>query len=414
VELERRQLVSAKRHFLSALGIAKEIRVKPEMRDNYLALSVCDSLSGDFRSAYEYHKMYSQIKDSILNEENQKHINEMQARYESEKKDRELTEKDAEIQKQQSEAKQKATERNGFIAGFVLVLALAFFIFSGYRQKQRANRLLEEKNVLIEDQKKLVETKNKNITDSINYAQRIQNSILPPDWLVKKLLPDSFVFYRAKDIVSGDFYWVEEKGEKVLFAAVDCTGHGVPGAMMSVLGFNLLTQAVNEKNITKPSDILQHLDWGVNQMLRQSTEQNTVKDGMDLALCAVDFSKRELQYAGAYNGMWVIKNKTGEILEVKADKSPIGVNVGGVVDHYTNHVLQLEKGDTVYIFSDGYADQFGGPYGKKFKYRPMKELLARLQHQSMDEQGNIVEKTFDTWMGNLEQVDDVLVIGIRV
>ena len=213
-------------------------------------------------------------------------------------------------------------------------------------------------NTAIRLQKEELETHKKEITDSINYAKRIQESILPPDSYWHNMLPDSFIFYRPKDIVSGDFYWIEHKNNSVCFAAVDCTGHGVPGALMSVVGFNLLTQAVNEMDLTIPSEILKHLDYGVTKTLRQSGDGKGVKDGMDLSLCSLNKTTNVLQYAGAFNSLYYISG--GVFHEIKSDKFPIGVNLDGKVDNYTNHTIPLQKGDCVYLFSDGYADQFGG------------------------------------------------------
>ena len=229
--------------------------------------------------------------------------------------------------------------------------------------------------------------------------------------------------------MSGDFYWMEEKNGIVLFAAVDCTGHGVPGAMMSVVGLNLLNQAVKEKGLTVPSEILKHLDTGVTDTLRQSADKDSIKDGMDLSLCSFNPKTLELQYAGAFNNLWVIRKNISSsykpqtknevffeehLLEIKADKFPIGSNVDGVADNYSNYKLQLQKGDCVYLYSDGFADQFGGPKGKKFKYNALKKFLVSVQHLPPQEQREKLLSAFETWKGNLEQVDDILVMGVCV
>lgn len=285
-----------------------------------------------------------------------------------------------------------------------------------YRQLQEENTKLmaalkRKKAKLTHTLEDLAE-KNKDMTDSINYALLIQQAIMPPDYLVKKHLPDSFILYKPKDIVSGDFYFVEKKRNKAIFAAVDSTGHGVPGALISVVGFNYLNQAVNEKGLTKPSDILSFLDEGVNYTLRQTADESGVKDGMDLALCTLDYKTLKLQYAGAYNSLYYIKGK--ELTEIKSDKIPIGVNVKGIVDQYTNHTVQLEKGNMIYLYSDGYADQFGGPQGRKYMSKRFKEQLLEIHHLSMDEQREHLNNTIEEWQGKLEQVDDILVIGVRV
>ena len=252
----------------------------------------------------------------------------------------------------------------------------------------------------------------KEITDSINYAYRIQKAILPPDHYIRECLPDNFIFYRPKDVVSGDFYFVEKHGNEVIFSAVDCTGHGVPGAMMSVIGYNLLSQAVKINHMTKPSDILTFLDEGVTETLRQTFGESGVNDGMDIAICSLNIEKMVLQYSGAYNTLVYISDS--KLFEIKADKFPIGVNYDGLADNYSNHEIQLKKGDLLYMYSDGYADQFGGEKGKKFKYKPLKELLLSVKDETMQNQKAIIEKTFIDWKREQEQVDDVLIMGVRI
>jgi serine phosphatase RsbU (regulator of sigma subunit)/HAMP domain-containing protein len=250
------------------------------------------------------------------------------------------------------------------------------------------------------------------VTDSIKYAKRIQEAILPPDSLVKKLLPNSFILYKPKDIVSGDFYWVEKKGKKTFFSAVDCTGHGVPGAFMSIVGYNILKHTVNKLNELEPATILNYLNNGVSETLHQGLDENTTRDGMDIALCAIDYETNELQFAGAYNPMYIIRK--GELIEIKADKFPIGMYVGENQKYYTNNKYSLEKGDTVYIFSDGYVDQFGGDKGKKFMAKKFRQTLLDIQHLSLAEQKHHLDNTIEKWKGAQEQVDDILIIGVRV
>lgn len=277
--------------------------------------------------------------------------------------------------------------------------------------EQLKTELFNEREKLFSAIEELEESK-KELTASISYAERIQGAIMPPKLLVKSILPDSFILYLPKDVVSGDFYFVEKLGDEVIFAAVDCTGHGVPGALMSVVGFNYLHQAVIEKKLTTPSDILSYLDAGVNERLRQTDGDSGVNDGMDLSLCTLNTKTNVLQYAGAYNPIYVVKN--GKLIEIESDKFPIGVNTGGVIDVYTNHTIQLSKGDGVYLFSDGYADQFGGSKGKKFKYSSLRNMLLENYTLSMSEQKLKYANIFEDWKGNLEQVDDVLLMGIRI
>lgn len=271
--------------------------------------------------------------------------------------------------------------------------------------------------------------KEQEITDSIRYALRIQLSIIPTPERVKALLPKSMVFYKPKDIVSGDFYWVDEINGDVLFAAVDCTGHGVPGAMMSVIGLKSLTQAIQDKKLSKPADILQHLDIAVNDTLRQSSDVNAVKDGMDLALCSINYKTLTLQYAGAFNAVCIIRKNISttytpasnkevfygtDLMEIKSDKFPIGSNTDGIADTFTNHTFQLQKDDLIYIYTDGYADQFGGSKHKKFKYNKLKDVLISMAELPVEEHYRVLDTALKAWQGTQEQVDDVLVIGVRV
>ncbi len=288
--------------------------------------------------------------------------------------------------------------------------------------KIRERKLRHEKKVLemkvsqrtaeVVEKNKALDEINKDITASIRYAKRIQDAILPPDEIVKKHLPNTFVLFKPKDIVSGDFYWLEDKEDEVIFAAVDCTGHGVPGAFMSIVGHNLLDRVVSEQNITRPARILDELNKSITDTLRQKDlEDNTLRDGMDIALCTFNRKTSVLEFAGAYNPLWLVRDN--EVIEIKANKFPIGNSRSGEVKHFTNHEIPLKKGDTLYIFSDGFADQFGGPAGKKFKSSAFKQLLVKSQHLSMEQQRELLDRAIEEWRGNHEQVDDILVIGTR-
>jgi serine phosphatase RsbU (regulator of sigma subunit) len=292
------------------------------------------------------------------------------------------------------------------------------------REDLRENERVLEAKVIerteeVVRQKEEIETKNqelevlyKHVTDSIKYAKRIQEAILPPDSLVKRVLPNSFVLYKPKDIVSGDFYWIDEKDDKTLFAAVDCTGHGVPGAFMSIVGYNILKHSVNNNNFTTPSLILDALNQGVSETLHHGHEESQAKDGMDLSFCTIDYKNMELQYAGAFNPLYLIRN--GELIQTKADKFPIGLFLGEEKKKFTNHKIKLQKDDHIYIFSDGYADQFGGPNGKKFMANHFRDLLLDVHKYPIDKQKDILNKTIEEWRGPLDQVDDILVIGVKI
>lgn len=301
---------------------------------------------------------------------------------------------------------------------YIVIGTVSFFAYIKWRER----KLVIEKNILEEkvqertaevlDKNKQLDEKNKDILASIRYAKRIQDAILPPNDLVEKYLPNTFILFKPKDIVSGDFYWLHDKGDKVLFAAVDCTGHGVPGAFMSIVGHNHLEQIVGAENSTQPDAILNELNKRVSETLRQSYTDDQVKDGMDISMCMFNRKTNEFHYAGAFNPLYWIRN--GELKEIKANKFPIG-NLRIDEQHkFTNHIIKLEKGDTLYIFSDGYADQFGGADGKKLKYGAFKKMLINAQHMDMTEQGIYLNKAFEQWKGNFDQVDDILVIGTRL
>ena len=265
----------------------------------------------------------------------------------------------------------------------------------------------EYESALIE-MNELVSEKNKEITDSIEYARHIQNGILPSAHIINTCLPDSFIYYKPKDIVAGDFYWLEQKGAYVIFAACDCTGHGVPGAMVSVVCSNALNRAVKEFNLLQPGEILNK----VRELVVETFEkgEHVVKDGMDMSVCTWNQSSNELLWAGANNPLWYIQNKQLQILA--PDKQAIGQTDNP--KPFTTHKVQVNKGDLVFVFTDGYADQFGGDKGKKFKYKPLQEILIANSDKKPQEQKQILSGVFDAWRGTLEQIDDVLIMGIRV
>jgi serine phosphatase RsbU (regulator of sigma subunit) len=263
----------------------------------------------------------------------------------------------------------------------------------------------------IEIQKAKIEVLFNHVTDSIRYAKRLQDAILPPDYLVKELLPDSFVLYKPKDIVSGDFYWMEKVRNKVYFATVDCTGHGVPGAIMSIVGHNQIKQAIHRAEALTPSKILDELSKGVRESLHQNYEGSTTKDGMDMTLCCLNYETRELEFAGAFNPLYFIRD--GELQEIKVNKFPVGAFIGEN-KNFTNHKISLQEGDIIYIFSDGYADQFGGPKGKKFMVSQFRKLLLSIHTRPMHEQKHLLDIAIEDWKGVEDQVDDILVMGVKV
>lgn len=276
--------------------------------------------------------------------------------------------------------------------------------------KERTEEVVRQRDEN-ERQRLKLEDLYKAVTASIRYAKRLQNSILPPKEVINSICPDSFVLYKPKDIVSGDFYWFEKSEKANFFAAVDCTGHGVPGAFMSLVGANGLNTSIREHNATEPAQILDHLNKFVNEALNKSREENQIRDGMDIALCSIDYEKMELFYAGANNPLYIIRD--GEFMIIKADKFAIGSFDPGS-KKYNQHKVQLKKGDVIYLFSDGYADQFGGERGKKFLYNRFRQHLLSVHKEKMSTQKKYLQKTMFEWQGSYEQVDDILVVGVRI
>nr|MBA3970862.1 SpoIIE family protein phosphatase [Bacteroidota bacterium] len=285
-----------------------------------------------------------------------------------------------------------------------------FWGFLKYRTSaiKRENKVLEEK---VEERTQELAQKNKDITSSIQYAKRIQLAILPPLEQVFKYFPESFILYKPKDIVSGDFYWFGVKDGKKIIAAVDCTGHGVPGAFMSMIGHNLLNQIISENGITEPDEILNALHRGVQSALRQGTNVVDTSDGMDVSICCIDSNNEVLRYAGAYRPLFIVNKDKFE--KIDADKNPIGGSQLDFDRKFTAHTVKINKGDAFYMASDGYADQFGGEKGKKFMVKRFNELLIAMYPESMEEQSKIMDKTFEDWKGTYQQIDDILVIGMK-
>lgn len=275
------------------------------------------------------------------------------------------------------------------------------------------NELLEsqvtERTKEVLYQKELLEIKNKEILDSIHYAKSLQEAILPPENQLRNLLPQSFIFFLPKDIISGDFYWFESTGDKIIIVAADCTGHGVAGALMSVLGTSLLNQIVNEKGIQTPSLILKQLNSSVISSLNKSDADSHA--GMDIAICSIDLKSKTIEFAGAKRPLWIIRN--GELISTSGDKFSIGSQFWDK-ESFTNHSISIATNDSVYLFSDGYADQFGGEHGKKLMTTNFKDLLISNQNKNMNEQRIVLSEYFEKWKGSNEQVDDVMVIGIKI
>lgn len=401
-----------------SLLIAEELGSLNDIRESHLSLSNLFKATGKYSIALEHYEKAVAIKDSLFSSDKNKEITRKEMTYEYEKKEAQS--------KAEQEKKDVLTEVNAkkqqlillFVSGgLLLVFIFAGFIFRALRFTRKQKKLIEEKNrqteeqkKIIEEQKEIVEEKNKDIIDSINYAKRIQDALLKEQEHVSKHLPEHFILFKPKDIVSGDFYWALEKGKQFYLAAVDCTGHGVPGAFMSMLGVAFLNEITASNQLLTPSEILNQLRDKVVKELNQTGRDNETKDGMDMSLIRLNLETKELQWAGANNPLYII-NKS-ELTEIKPDKQCIGYNDDMLP--FNNHTFKLEEETSFYVFTDGYADQFGGVKGKKFKYSQMKELLLSIQNKPVAKQKETLNDTFLNWKGNLEQVDDVCVIGVRL
>jgi tetratricopeptide (TPR) repeat protein len=435
----------AKVYIDSSLKLSLAAGAKENTRNMYSWLIIIDTNLKDFKAGYLDYKNFTAYRDSFDNAENVKKTVQAELGFEFEQKQ---AAQKAEQDKKDAIEQADITRRYIFIGaislGLVLVAIFSVVLFSRFRITQRQKEIIEEQKVLVEE-------KNKDILDSITYAKRLQDAILPPLNLLQKQFPDSFVLYKPKDIVAGDFYWMHthlqplsmdregkrhdsDKEVSTLIAACDCTGHGVPGAMVSVVCSNALNRAVKEFGLTDPGKILDKTRELVLETFEKS--ESNVQDGMDISLASItipsvisaakrlprpdDGSRSDdsvrLQWAGAYNSLWYIVD--GKLMEVIADKQPIGKTDNP--KPFTTHTITLNppseerEAATIYLFTDGYADQFGGDKGKKFKYKQLQELLIANCHLPMEEQKQLLDKVFEAWKGNLEQTDDVCIIGIRI
>ncbi|MDF2452920.1 MAG: protein serine/threonine phosphatase, partial [Bacteroidota bacterium] len=395
---ENKNYPEARKSLNLALAISKEIGQKDWLKGTYDALARLDSMTGDFKSAYSNYKMSVLYDDSLLNEETHRKTIQTQMNYDFEKKEAIAQAKhNSEMEKQNAIAQEKQLKQMIILASIVIVLLLvagfAFFIFRSLR--------------VMEKQKHVIQEHQNEIIDSITYAKRLQDAILPSVEEIKNNFPESFILYKPKSIVAGDFYWSEKVNEYNFIAAADCTGHGVPGAMVSIICSNALERAVNEFGLTETGKILDKVRDLVLNAFKKSNED--VKDGMDISLCRINTNTNEVQWSGANNPLWYFSEN--ELNEVKGDKQPIGK-----YDHpqpFITHTFSFPKGINLYMFSDGYADQFGAG-NKKMTRKRFKEIVTSVQDKSMAEQNKILDDYFMSWKKDAEQIDDVCVIGLTV
>jgi serine phosphatase RsbU (regulator of sigma subunit)/Flp pilus assembly protein TadD len=396
--------------------LAKEAGSLNDIEEAELLFYNAYAAKGEEMKALEHYKTYIALRDSVYNKENTKKIIQSEMNYDFEKKQAaekaEQDKKDA-IQKEQAFKQQLIIY---FISGILLlVFGFAIFAYRSYLQKQKANMQLDEKNRKIEGAYTIIEEKNREITDSINYAKRIQNAMLPTKELIQSAFPQNFVLFKPKAIVSGDFYFMSKQNGTTFLAAADCTGHGVPGAFMSMIGNEKLNDAVEQSKNT--GEILKLLNRGIKTSLRQSSEADSTRDGMDIALIALSYKSSanscEAQFSGANRPLWLVRKGKTETEEIKATKQAIGGFTGDDETFEIQNVT-LNEGDTFYLFSDGFADQFGGKDGKKLTTKKFRELIVSIQNKSMPEQGKKLDAFIESWKGSKEQLDDILIIGVRV
>ncbi|HEY6161804.1 MAG TPA: tetratricopeptide repeat protein [Bacteroidia bacterium] len=397
VLIERGRYSEALDYYKQGYDLAKETLYNEWLETGCFNMSDIYVKLGDYKNAYLIHKEYVAIKDTLESIADRKAMADLQDKFDDEQRDKTIQLQQKENELLEAEVKSRNKTLVFASAGLVIVIVFAFFLYRSYREKQKINMVIEEKN--------------KNITDSIMYAKRIQTAILPAREQFAQAVNDFFILYKPKDIVSGDFYFFTEMSGKVIIAVADCTGHGVPGAFMSMIGNSLLNRIIKEKGETIPSEILSQLHRGVSEALQQNKDTET-RDGMDIALVSIDRKAGSIAYAGANRNLY-FTNQAG-MQEVAADKSAIGGLHSENEVKFTNHEFAFAPGDTLYLSTDGYADQFGGPEGKKFRTKRFREMLGSMGNKKMEAQLNELESTIDGWMGNNEQLDDILVIGVKL
>ncbi len=418
-----------------SLKLSQELGFPDLVNNSSNLLSKIYAKKGNYKEAYEMHQLHKQMADSMTNEMNRKASIQKSFQYAYDKKSVADSIKVVEERKVfDVQMQQERTLRTVLYVSIGLFALLSVFIYNRFRLTRKQKYIIELQKVevdrqrdladsrreIAETQKFIIEEKQKEILDSIHYAKRIQQAMLTSEEYITKHFclnvqtgvkeRDYFIFYQPKDIVSGDFYWAAFHHQKFYIAAADCTGHGVPGAFMSLLNISFLNENVIERNFKEPATILNEQRKEIIKALNPTGNENS-KDGMDCVLCAFDLQNNMLQVALANNPLWIIRNN--ELIEIKGDKMPVGKYEDGNKD-FTNHTFNLQKGDVVYLFTDGYADQFGGEKGKKFKYKHLKDVLLANVHKQMHEQKEVLAKTINDWKSDLEQVDDILIIGIKI
>lgn len=413
VEVEKKEYKKAEQFYKEALAINLKRKALDNIQSTALGLSHVYELQGKVKDALTNYKIYIQYKDSVINVERNKAVAEAESKYESEKKEQQLQLKNSELEKSHLKVSQRNSLIYFFAAAMGVFMILLFFVYKQFREKKKANILLTNKNEEIEKQKSIIEEKNKDITDSINYSKHIQQAIIPSAKKVRQHLPNSFVIFKPKDIVSGDFYLIEELDGLIYLAVVDCTGHGVPGAMLSVFAHSSIKNIIStNKYKNNPAGILTELCSQFKTNLQSHKTTLTISDGVDMSICIIDKGNSKLHFAGAKNGLIQLRN--GNLIEHHANRYGISGNNENSHLIFTNHEVEVEKEDKFYLSTDGFIDQFGGPKGKKFKQKQLKDLVINYSNLSFDVQADNLINDFVMWKGILEQIDDVTLIGFEI
>lgn len=417
IAMTSKNYILAEKYMMEALLLSKKIANKTLIQTSYESLSLLYNENGDFQKAFTYYQLFSEIKDSLLNEANSKLIAEMNTKYTTEKKEKEIELlrtgeelQKLELAKRKNELSRQETLSTSAFIGFILLMIVAVLTFSRYRLKKKANDQLQEAFNLIEEKNRVIEKSNYLITDSITYAKRIQDAILPAEEELKRTLPDDFfIVYKPAQIVSGDFYWCSMRDEKIIFVVADCTGHGVPGAFMSLIGNTLLNEIVNEQKITCTKEIADLLDKKIIHALHQD-EGSEKFDGMDIGICCIDKKNQEITFTGGHQHMYV---HNGSLKKIKGNPFSIGGALQQNSKRFTRQIIPYEKGLKLYLMTDGYCDQSGGTANKRFSSKRFEQCLINIHSSDMQEQRSILEHEFYAWQGKVKQRDDVLVVGIQ-
>ena len=420
--MQRSSHQQARSYFQEALHYARNQNQKEEIKDIFHDLYQTHKQSNNPEEALHYYTAYSRLKDSLNNQR----ISELEMQYDFERKQEQLRfEQKKKEAIQQARLKRQQLLTWAFIIGFVLLFALLVVIYKSYKRKVRSNRLLARQKDEIENQRDEIEAQrntatkqrdqiarqNRIITESIEYASRIQSAVLPQEKTIDRIFSDYFIFFRPKNIVSGDFYWINHVDSKIVIVAADCTGHGVPGAFMSMLGVAFLNEIINQNKILDPGKILYMLRTNLIDALHQTIKKRGSRDGMDMSLAIIDTHTHELHFSGAYNPMYIIRDN--QLIDLKANRMPIGVHAVYQDKPFTVQKEKLYKNDKLYFFSDGFTDQFGGDHGNKLGRKKFKEILLDFNDHPMEEQKEALNRRLEDWMNTWSQIDDIMVLGFR-